>query len=370
MSKDLEEFEKNFKEIVNVGDAFDLLIEDNKDILEELQEEIGFYHARLLNVFSSDMGIFPGSQFYNWTRAMAVFEYLDGLKIYPLIVLNDQGFKKDEFIKILISFLDFFSDLEILDFKQFRFQFSINVQKEVVEVATDIIEQQYNLTVIKKRYNASLNIDPIYDTSYMLPYIIENEINRKNGLEFLRAFDVLDRQVNLTNEVFFGYPGIVNDRGIRKSSFYAYYLLNKLGDTLVAKDNGYIVTKKEGEYQILLYSHNEEIGNLIQLKKFSKLRGLKNSKEKKLSLNIVQIPSASRITTYVIDEEVGSSYNYWVDMGKPIRLNKEEKEILHKASFPKIDFKFTKKSAVLNIQLKLIGYGAALIIIKEVQKHL
>lgn len=369
MSNDMGEFEKKFKEVINVGDAFDLLIEDNKDILEELQEEVGFKHARLLNVFSSDMGIFPSAQFYNWTRAMAIFEYLDSVRIYPLIVLDDHGFSEDEFIKVLISFLDFFRDLEILDYKTFVFQFSTTVNNNVMQRASNII-REYGLVVIEQCYNTSLNIDPIYDTSYMLPFIVENEINNRDGLEFLRAFDVLDRQVNLTNEVFFGYPGIVNDRGIRKSSFYAYYLLNKLGDTLVTKDKGYIVTKSEHEYQILLYSHNEEIANLIQLKKFSKLRGLKNSKEKKLSLNIVQIPTASRITTYVIDEEVGSSYNYWLDMGKPIRLNKEEKEILHKASFPRIDFKFTKKSAVLNIQLKLIGYGAALIIIKEVQKHL
>lgn len=370
MSNDLGQFDKSFKEVINVGDAFDLLIEDNKDILEELEEEIGFIHARLLNVFSADMGIFPGAPFYNWSRAMAVFEYLDSLKIYPLIVLDDSGFAKDEFIKALRSFLNFFSDLETLDFKEFVFQFSSTVDNKAVEEASNIIEEEYNLTVIKKYFNASLNIDPIYDTSYMLPFIIENEVRTRGGMDFLRAFDVLDRQVDLTNEVFFGYPGIVNDKGIRKSSFYAYYLLNKLGDTLVARENGYIVTKSPGEYQILLYSHNEEIASLIQLKKFSRLRGLKNSKEKKFSLNIVQIPSSSRITTYVIDEEVGSSYNYWVDMGKPVRLSKEEKQILLKASFPKIDFKFAKKSAVLNIQMKLVGYGAALIIIKEVQKHL
>lgn len=370
MSTDLGEFEKKFKEVINVGDAFDLLIEDNKDILEELEEEIGFNYARLLNVFSSDMGIFSGAKFYNWSRAMAVFEYLDTLRINPLIVLDDNGFRENEFLVALNSFLSFFSELETLNFQEFVFQFSNTVKNNIIEEAARLIEEGYNLKVIKEYYNAVLNVDPIYDTSYMLPFIIENEINNRGGLEFLKAFDVLDRQVDLTNEVFFGYPGIVNDKGIRKSSFYAYYLLNKLGDTLVAKDKGYIVTKTQGEYQILLYSHNEEIANLIQLKSFSKLRGLKNSKEKKFSINIVQIPSASRITTYVIDEEVGSSYNYWLDMGKPVRLSKEEKEILHKASFPKIDFKFAKKSAVLNLQIKLTGYGAVLMVIKEVQKHL
>lgn len=74
-----------------------------------------------------------------------------------------------------------------------------------------------------------------------------------------------------------------------------------------------------------------------------------------------------RVTSYHIDEEVGSSYNYWLNMGKPVRLNKEEKEILLKASFPRINFKFSKMGTVLNLQTNLTGYGAVLIIVKEVQ---
>ena len=37
---------------------------------------------------------------------------------------------------------------------------------------------------------------------------------------------ILEKEINITNEVFIGAPGIVNDMGIRKPSYYAYYLLN------------------------------------------------------------------------------------------------------------------------------------------------
>ena len=56
--------------------------------------------------------------------------------------------------------------------------------------------------------------------------------------------------------------------------------------------------------------------------------------------------------------------------GKPNRLNKEEREILHKASFPGINFIYNNKSTILNLLPKLKGYGAQLILIKKVQKHL
>ncbi|WP_411680307.1 helix-turn-helix domain-containing protein [Clostridium thailandense] len=364
MGNVIGEFKRIFKKIVNVGDAFDLLLEDNKDILELIQEEIGFEYARLLNVFSQDMCVFPSSKFYNWNRTRDVFEFLDTINLKPLIVLDDKGFDFEDFLEAIKSFLDYFGELDNLDLSYFKVQFSSTIKGDVINKVTEILNI-YKLEITKEYFYAEDNIDFIYDTAYMLPYIINDVVNETGFQDFLRAFDVLDKQVNLTNEVFFGYPGLINDKGIKKPSYYAYYLLNKLGNTLVAKDKGYIVTKSDKEYQILLYSYHADIDKLIPFKSFSKLRGIKNAAVKKLSLNIVNIPSAIRITNYEISEKVGSSYNYWVDMGKPKRLNKEEKEILHKASFPNIYFKNFRKSAIFNLQAKLKGYGALLILIKE-----
>ncbi len=365
MGKDLGEFKKVFKDVLNVGDAFDLLLEDNKDILEVLQEEIGFEYARLLNVFSRDMCIFPGSKFYNWNRSSDVFEFLDTLNIKPLIVLDDSNFSSEDFLKAIKSFLNYFGELDILDLYSFKFQFSSTMEPIVMNKVTELLSSEYQLEIANDVFYVEDSVDFIYDTTYMLPYIINGVVNSVNSLNFLRAFDVLDKQINLTNEVFFGYPGLINDKGIKKPSYYSYYLLNKLGDTLVAKDNGYIVTKSDKEYQILLYNHHDDVDKLIPFKSFLKLRAIKNATTQKLSLNIVNIPSSIKITTYEINEKSGSSYNYWVDMGKPKRLSKEEKQILHKASFPNIYFKNFKKSTVFNIQTKLKGYGALLILIKE-----
>jgi AraC-like DNA-binding protein len=365
MGKDLGEFKKVFKDVLNVGDAFDLLLEDNKDVLEVLQEEIGFEYARLLNVFSQDMCIFPGSKFYNWNRDRDVFEFLDTLNIKPLIVLDDKGFSTSDFLLVIKSFLNYFDELDSLDLYSFKFQFSSTMEHTSMYEVTELLYKEYQLEITENLFYAEESIDFIYDTAYMLPYIINSVVNNLSNLNFLRAFDVLDKQFNLTNEVFFGYPGLTNYKGIKKPSYYAYYLLNKLGDTLVDNGNGYIVTKSDKEYQILLYNYHDNIDKLIPFKNVSKLRGIKNAAIKKLSLNIVNIPSAIKITNYEINEKTGSSYNYWVDMGKPKRLSKEENQILHKASFPTIYFKNFKKSTVFNIQTRLKGYGALLILIKE-----
>ena len=54
--------------------------------------------------------------------------------------------------------------------------------------------------------------------------------------------------------------------------------------------------------------------------------GVKKSFERKYSLNIVNIKNSSRIITYEVNEIIGSSFNYWLSMGSPDRLSKEEKK--------------------------------------------
>lgn len=369
MNDSLGFLNKDYKEIINIGDAFDLLIEDNKDIIEEIQSEINFEYGRIENIFHKDMGIFKGSKFYNWNRTKSVLEFMNSINLKPLIVLDLNELSNEEFIRAFNSFLVYFYNLDSIDFKELMFDFSSNMDFKIKESVTKILNE-YNLNLNTKEPLEPVKINNIYDSSYMLPFIIHNTIIKHKSFNYLRAFDVLEKEVELTNEVFFGYPGLVNDMGIKKSSYYAYYLLNMLGEEIVSKGDGYIVTKDKAkkEYQILLYSYDQALENLMESSKVSKALDIKKNREKTLSLNIVNINSAIKLTFYEINERIGSSYNYWNSMGRPNRLTKEEKEILHKAAFPQIYFKNYKKSTVVNIVKKLEGYGAVLIILKEVQK--
>ena len=58
MDKSSYTLDKSYRYAINLGESFDLLIEDNKDILEEIQEEIHFIYGRLEKMFHSDMGVF------------------------------------------------------------------------------------------------------------------------------------------------------------------------------------------------------------------------------------------------------------------------------------------------------------------------
>lgn len=365
---DLGPLNTEYKEIINLDDAFDLLLEDNKDILEEIQEELHFKYSRLENMFTSDMGVFLEADFYNWNKAKSVIEFLDSIDLYPLILIDNINFNLDKYITILDSFLDYFSDIDYLNINNFKFQFISNLDSTIKEGIRNFLTNNYeNIEVLYNDFVLNKSSNRVFDTIYMLPFIIHNTVNYKKPLDFLRAYDVLEKQTILTNEVFIGSPGIVNDMNIRKPSYYAYYFLSKLGDTIVLQEDGYIVTKKDDEYAILLYSYTDDLKEIKKYDEIFTKRGSKNIYKKRVSLNIQNIKSSSRIITYEISEKFGSSYNYWLSMGSPDRLNKEEKEILYKASFPKIDFKYMKKNPILNIITELNGYSAKLILIKPIK---
>ena len=367
---DVDEYPKTFNPdfgyVLNIGEAFDLLIEDNKDILEEIQDEIHFNYGRLEKMFSNDMGIFIDSEFYNWNKAKGVLEFLSDISLKPLILLDSTDYSLEKYINILTSFISYFSQSDYFDINDFCFQFSSDLSNEIIYNLKSFITN-FNFTVLEETFSSSNSLNPIYDTTYMLPYIIHNTVIKKNNLTFLKAFDVLEKAMNITNEVFIGAPGLINDMAIKKPSYYAYYLLSKLGKEIISFDDGYIVTKNSDGYAILLYSHGNDVDILANYEDVYSNADLKKSFEKKFSLNISNLKNDSRITTYEINEKIGSSYNYWLSMGSPERLNKEEKEILYKASYPKIEFKYSKKSLILKIITELKGYGAKLILLKNIK---
>lgn len=356
-----------FNEAINLGEAFDLLIEENKDILEESQEEIHFKYGRVQKLFHTDMGIFKDSEFYNWNKVKVVLEFLADLSLKPLIVIDNMEFSIEKYTNVLKSFYQYFNDLDYFDVYDCKFQFSKNLSLNTKISLKLILIDELNFSVEDEDFNCENSLNPIFDTSYMLPYIIHNSLFENTDLDFLRCFDLLEKATNITNEVFIGAPGIVNDMGIRKPSYYAYYLMSKLGKDLILLDDGCIVTKDENFYAILLYSHNDDVYNLSNIDQVYLKSSKRKSFQKKYSLNIVNVKFDTRITTYELNERSGSSFDYWLSMGAPKLLNKEEKEILYQASYPRIEFKYSKKSSVMNIITELKGYGAKLILLKIIK---
>ncbi|MFD3157725.1 helix-turn-helix domain-containing protein [Haloimpatiens sp. FM7330] len=360
------EFKHSFTETINLGNAKELLKDCQREFVTSLQKDIEFTYGIIYEIFSEDMGIGNiNNKFLNWFEVKKVIQFLLSINLRPLIVIDD-SIQNDKLEYILESFISYFRE-EYGDYELSKWQFSINIQsdKENKAKIENLIKDYFELS----NYQIpDLNNDLLYDTGYMIPYIIQNSIEENNL--YFKAFDSLGSNLNVSNELFFGDYALINQHGIKKPSYYAYYFLSRLGDMLIDVGEGYIITKSGDDIQILLYSYSDEISKLIMFENLLKRRGSKKTAERTFSLNIMNIFEDYKVIKYEINEKEGSAYNYWIKMGKPKRLDEDEIDLLENTSFPKISFNFARKSTVYNIVSKVQGYGAVLIILKKVQKHL
>jgi len=367
------QLEHRWKDKINLGEAKELIKAQEQEYLKTIQEAIGFESGIVQNLFEKEMKVYfnENVKFLNWNEVEKLLEFLMDISLVPLIILNQTFKDKSSFVKLLESFILYFADIYGIEVvREWRFQASKDLSIEYIDITRGIFEKYELQNLIEVPFDVSPTINTIYDSSYMLPYIIHNFINNDNSLLNLKAFDSVEENSILNNELFFGSPGLLTLNGIKKVSFYAYYLLSKLGDEVIEQGDGYIITKRDEDIQVLLYSYSDELNSLIKLEDLSKGKGSKNVTERKISLSIKNLLYDYKIVTYEIGEKIGSAYDIWLRMGKPNRLSCDEEKTLKKISSPNISLSYAKKTAVYNNIIKIEGYGSTLIVLQKVQKHL
>ncbi|MEW8957397.1 helix-turn-helix domain-containing protein, partial [Clostridium sp.] len=292
--KTIGDFSHFYKEEIELPEAYHMLEGEVIKSLNTIQEEIDFNHGKIRGIFSRNMGVF-NEGVINLKRVKKVFDLILGVGLRPNIILEEEDFSKERYKEVLNYFIDYFID-EYGNYEIGKWKYTIDkdLEEDIKDMIKEILEEDYGLLVEDAFINRD-DINATYDTAYMVPYIIHQVINSK-GYENIKVIDELEKVKKASNEIFFGDIGIMNWEGLKKPSYYSYYFLNKLGDTLIAKDDGYIVTSKGEDIQVLLYSYSDDMDRLIEVSNINKLRGVRNATEKNISLNIKNLWRNYRVT--------------------------------------------------------------------------
>ena len=322
-------------DLIDLGDISLLLEEENRRALEKIQSEIGFKYCIVNRLFSDDMDIYKGknNRFINWTRVENILEFLRGLGLFPLIVTH--GVER----YIIEDFINHFS----------------NIFDDEVEEWLNQKKEDFDAYTLKE------SVNHIQDTLSMVPYIFYNYIHLNNRI-VLNMIDEITKETILDNETFFGGSGIITSNYLYKPSYYGYMLLCLLGDELLYKGDGYIATKSDEGYQILLYNPIEIEEDIIYGS-----GEVDKIKERKISLNLLNMAGDYQITKYEINKEFGSVYDKWLSLGSPERLDNEHWELLEEFVHPHVSFHYGRKSIVYNLVSTIKPYGAILFCLNSVQ---
>ncbi len=209
--------------------------------------------------------------------------------------------------------------------------------------------------------------DLIHDTPFMAPFILYNitqNFGKIDSLGFWTFTDIFEEN-GPGKSPFHGGFGLINADGIKKPAYWAYWLLNKLGDEIVEQSDNHIITKSDNDYQVIIwnycyYKDNFANGDRSELTETSRDNVFKN-KDITIDLSIA-LNSRYKQTIYILDESTSALHN-WIKMGAPEYPTVKQINALKIASKPKVE---TSKINAFNISETLKPHQVKMYLISKI----
>ena len=212
----------------------------------------------------------------------------------------------------------------------------------------------------------------INDTCFASSFIVSNIlqcIGKVNSIGHWIFTDLME-EAKLPREEFHGGFGLMTYNGIKKPSYFAYYILNKLGNEIIEQSEGYIVTRKNEDIQILTYNytHFDDLfmnGDFSALSYKKRYMIFKEKAANEIYINIKELYGYYKVTKYKLDRENGSSYDNWIRMGSPEDMGNEEIDYLKSTSNPKITVEYLDLDGSYKDKIYTQVHGVDLIVLEK-----
>lgn len=211
--------------------------------------------------------------------------------------------------------------------------------------------------------------DLIHDTPFTAPFILYNitqNFGKIDSLGFWTFTDIFEEN-GPGKSPFHGGFGLINADGIKKPAFWAYWLLNKLGNEIVEQSDEYIITKNGNDYQVIIwnycyYKDNFANGDRSELTETNRDNVFKN-KDITVDLSI-DLNGEYEQTVYTLDESTSALHN-WIKTGAFQYPTAEQIKKLKAISRPKIE---ASKINSFNISETLKPHGVKMYLINKIQE--
>jgi xylan 1,4-beta-xylosidase len=171
--------------------------------------------------------------------------------------------------------------------------------------------------------------DPSHDSLPAATFIIRANlecIGLSKSLSYWTFTDIFEEK-GAGDTMWHGGFGLINYQGIVKPSFHAYRMLHALGDEMLERKEGIVVTRhrRDGKLTALLYHYPAEVKDAVK----GPVEGLLNTGlPRKFSLTIEKMKARQSVTIETLDRDHGYGYGAWKAMGAPEPCTREEGRLL------------------------------------------
>lgn len=223
-------------------------------------------------------------------------------------------------------------------------------------------------------WNSSISHNELLnDTVYKAAYIAKNILENYDTLESFGYWQISDftEEVKISNQLYHGGQGFFTYNRIKKSHYYVFQMLNKLGDNLIQKGNGLFITTNGDSIQIILYNYKHysklyAAGEVFDMTFNNRYTPFPKSNILKVILPLTNLSEANyQVTETIVNKNHGSSFDKWIELGGLPLESKNDIEYLKAVSVPRIQKKIlSTENNALTITAELEPHEVRLIEIK------
>jgi xylan 1,4-beta-xylosidase len=200
-----------------------------------------------------------------------------------------------------------------------------------------------NLPVHITEWSASYSPrDPIHDSYFSAPYILEQFKNSEHGISSMSywVFTDIFEENGPPMTPFHGGFGLLNFQGIKKPAYFSYQFLNRLGETELKNDDAqsWICRDENGGAQILLWDLTRLADASVPDQAiFRKLQPAKSKGS--VRVNLTNVPEGNyRLALRQIGFEKNDAYSAYLKMNAPSQLTRAQEKTLRDATTGKPEF--------------------------------
>jgi len=218
------------------------------------------------------------------------------------------------------------------------------LSKDPMSVSGDVLQSRKEISQSSKpklelhytEWSASYTpADPIHDSYHEAAYILQKLKQVGNAAQSMSYWvftDIFEESAPRFTP-FHGGFGLLNTQGINKPAFYAYQLMNKLGNTELVNADSTSWTCKDakGNIQVLAWDFtNTHPGDSVNNQVYY-VRDLPSKSKGKLKINIDNVPQGTyALEVYKVGYRSNDAYSTYLSLGKPLQLTKIQVEQIKK----------------------------------------
>jgi xylan 1,4-beta-xylosidase len=215
----------------------------------------------------------------------------------------------------------------------------------------------------------------LHDSLLKAPFVLHNVISSIDVVDALGYWPASDISAEYSDSdaILFGGAGLISRYGICKPPFFAYQFLSRLGDILLAKGNGYIVTaKSKNEFACIIFNYkylSDESRIRDDFENYSRdpLGYLENNNNLAVILRLNNAQKGRyKITQYVLNTRQGSLYDIWRRLSFIKELSVSEISWLEQTCVPSLQIDIVSCTGTLTLEYKLEPNEVRLVTINRI----